>query len=276
MKKTGLALLAALGLTMGACVPSNNPAGSGSTADLNALYQKVDQHDQQLKALSAGGAAGGSGNLSSQADMWAQMQSMRQDLDTIKGQLAGGAGGGNLDARVAQLEAAMRQMSADLGMKVPPLDSSSAGYTPTPAPVQPGTAEASTSGASGGESDRIAALYDSGTRAFGSRRYSEGVKIFDEFVKAYPNNSLTSNAYFWQGECYYALKDYSRAALAYNNVLENFPGSSKYQSAMLKQGMALYAAGRKDAGKVRLNELVTAYPKSMEAGQAKKFLQSNP
>ena len=116
-------------------------------------------------------------------------------------------------------------------------------------------------------------LYNSGTKAFSDRRYTEAVKIFQDFVTIYPDNKLTSNAYFWQGESNYQLKDYSRAIVAYQQVIEKYPGSDKLQSAMFKQGVSMYQRGQKDAGKVRLNELISKYPKSQEAERARSFLK---
>lgn len=116
-------------------------------------------------------------------------------------------------------------------------------------------------------------LYNAGTKAFSDRRYTEAVKIFQDFVTTYPDNKLTSNAYFWQGESNYQLKDYSRAIVAYQQVIEKYPGSDKLQSAMFKQGVSMYQRGQKEAGKVRLNELVSKYPKSQEAERARSFLK---
>ncbi len=297
MKKylRSLVLLMCSSVGLSACVSS-----SGQD-DINNLYQRVNQHDQQIKALSQSGPSSSS-MLSGQAEMWAQMQSMRQDLNMVKGQLdemnmGGGGGLAQLQARTARLETAMRQMASELGMKVEALDApdmpaapGAAGGTPAAGQAQPGvttTAQPGAAGSSGAgqsqtaapaeaQEDKAAALYEAGTKAFGSKRYRDGIKIFDELVTAYPKHNLAGNAYFWQGECYFQLGDYARAALAYNNVLEKFPGSAKYQSSMLKQGMALYSAGKKDGGKVRLNELIAKYPKSAEAERARKFLKANP
>jgi TolA-binding protein len=61
--------------------------------------------------------------------------------------------------------------------------------------------------------------------------------------------------------------------VAYQQVIEKYPGSDKLQSAMFKQGVSMYQRGQKEAGKVRLNELVGKYPKSQEAERARNFLK---
>jgi tol-pal system protein YbgF len=123
--------------------------------------------------------------------------------------------------------------------------------------------------------DLASTLYNSGTKAFSERNYQDAVKIFQDFVKVYPKNRLTGNAYFWLGESYYQLKNYNGAILAYQQIIENFSGSNKLQSALFKQGVCMYQKGQQEAGKVRLNELIAKYPKSPEADRARQFIKQN-
>lgn len=281
--------------------------------EIDSLNARIARNEQQMQQLSSQ-----VGNveqvLPGQAEMWAQMQAMRQELNTVRGQLdemnAGGGSGqtARLTASVARLEAAVRQMAAELGLQVEalnaPLDLPAEGSAPTegavpgaiPGQNTPGasplppieSAAGSAAGAVPGASaqptpqsapgqvvDTATNLYDSGMSAFASRNYREAVKAFTDFTKHFAQHKLTSNAHFWRGESYYQLKDYANAVRAYQDVIQNYPGSAKFQSAMLKQGMSLYYAGKKEAARVRLNELIKKYPSSPEAGRAKKFLQQN-
>lgn len=272
--------------------------------EIDSLNARMTRNEQQMQQLSSQ-----VGNveqvLPGQAEMWAQMQAMRQELNVVRGQFdemnAGGGGGGQvqrLGVQVARLETAVRQMAAELGVKVEALDQPLELVTPGAAGTEgaaAGGAEgaitttagaaagtAATGGQAGGaaappaaQADTATHLYDSGMNAFASRNYRDAVKAFTDFTKAFPEHKLASNAHFWRGESYYQLKDYAGAALAYQEVIQKFPGSGKFQSAMLKQGMALYYNGAKDAAKARLDELVKKYPKSPEAGRAKKFMQDN-
>jgi len=281
--------------------------------EIDSLNARMTRNEQQMQQLSSQ-----VGNveqvLPGQAEMWAQMQAMRQELNMVRGQLdemnASGGGDGqvqHLSAQVARLETAVRQMAAELGVKVEALDQPLGLVTPGAAGTEGATAggaegaitttvdaaggTATTGGQAGGaavpgaatggatspaaQADTATHLYDSGMNAFASRNYRDAVKAFTDFTKAFPDHKLASNAHFWRGESYYQLKDYAGAALAYQEVIQKFPGSGKFQSAMLKQGMALYYNGAKDAAKARLDELVKKYPKSPEAGRAKKFMQNN-
>ena len=67
------------------------------------------------------------------------------------------------------------------------------------------------------------ALYDNGMKSFNSRNYQAALRSFSDFTKTYPKNKLVSNAWFWQGESQYQLKNYAEAALAYENVISAIP-----------------------------------------------------
>lgn len=264
-------------------------------SDIDTLYTRMNRNENQISALSS---QMGSVQqvLPGQAEMWAQMQTMRQELNSLRGQMdemnarSGGQEGQTDLARVRsdveRLEIALRQMAAELGMKVEALEApgpyssiqantDKPGSAPSTSSTMNTTVPATVSPHETPSKDTSVALYDSGMKFFSDRRYKDAVKAFGDFAQVYPDNKLASNAHFWRGESFYQLKDYGGAALAYQQVIEKFPGSVKYQSAMLKQGMAFYYGGKKDAAKVRLEELIKRYPNSPEAGRASAFLKSN-
>ena len=100
-------------------------------------------------------------------------------------------------------------------------------------------------------------------------------KSFSDFTKTYSKHQLTSNAWFWQGECNYQMKNYAGAALAYENVIAGFPNSSKAPASYLKQGMSFLQLGKKAAAKQRLRELTKKFPKAPEASRAKQVIKEN-
>lgn len=277
MKSRLLTLIAlpALFLPLSACMQGNS----------DMINERMAQQDRRIEALS-NQAREVEQVLPGQAEMWAQMQSMRQEMATIHGQLddlnnrsAQIGDAGQLRADVARLDAAVRQMAAQLGVEVDGLRGPA--VSPAPAVVNPYTGTP-VSAAPPVESapepvniDTAKALYDSGTKAFGDRRYRDAIKIFDDFSANYAKHQLAGNSQFWRGESYFQLGDYANAALAYQEVISKYPASQKLQGAYLKQGMAFYKAGKKDAGKVRFDELIKKYPNSPEAVSAKKFMAAN-
>ena len=280
-------------LMLAALLASCAQTVGGSSRGNESLGTQVARHEQQIQSiLSQVGQV--EQVLPGQAEMWSQVQTMRTELNQIHGQLdnmnmqLGGAGSGEMAVmreNIRRLQTTVRQMGAQLGFNVTDLEAPASygaqspppapsygtqpSYTPTPAPapVAPGPATPS------GNTPDL--LYEKGIQAFDQRQYKDAVAAFKDFSANYPQHQLAGNAAFWQGESYYQMKDYGRAALAYQDVLDKHKGSSKYQSALLKQGMSLHYAGKKDAGKQRLQELVSRYPSSPEATRAKQFMETN-
>lgn len=279
MKSRLLTLIAlpALFLPLSACMQGNS----------DTINERLAQQDRRIETLS-NQAREVEQVLPGQAEMWAQMQSMRQEIATIHGQLddvnnrssqLGDAG--QLRADVARLDMAVRQMAAQLGVEVdglkgPPVSAAPAAVNPyTGAPVSAAPSAVEAVPAEPASTDTAKVLYDSGTKAFGERRYRDAIKIFDDFSANYAKHQLAGNSQFWRGESYFQLGDYANAALAYQEVISKYPASQKLQGSYLKQGMAFYKAGKKDAGKVRFDELIKKYPNSPEAASAKKFMTAN-
>lgn len=294
-------LLVMLCLAAG-CMPKSGGGSGGSSGE--TLGQQVARHDLQLQQLlSQVGQV--EQVLPGQAEMWSQMQTMRQELNVMQGRVedlslqVSGEGTGELAVlkdRVARMEGILRQVASQMGISLEALDAAPTATPYTPPAYGGQTGGQTSGGQSGGQTsptyggqtgpvggtpppaggtDTAQALYKAGTDAFSQGRYNDAIVSFKDFVATFPKHNLTSNAHFWEGECYFQLKDYARAALAYQEVIANFSGSNKTQDAMYKQGVALYHAGKKDAAKQRLNELIQKYPNSSQATSAKAFMQKN-
>ncbi|MEG6505055.1 tol-pal system protein YbgF [Nitratidesulfovibrio sp. 1201_IL3209] len=158
---------------------------------------------------------------------------------------------------------------------VPPAQSGTMSVTSAEPSKGTATTAAKPAAAAAAAVDTAQALYDQGMTAFNERRYKDSVKAFTDFTNTFGDHKLTSNAWFWQGEANFQQQDFARAALAYEQVISKYPKSSKYASSLLKQGISFYRLGKKDAGKVRLDELIKKLPDSPEAQRAKKFLSEN-
>jgi len=276
--KLGRALaLVSLPLMLTACV---------STSDHKALQAQVSQMNRQMNT-----------SQTSQADSWSQLLELRQEVAELRGQLdtlnnalkkVGGA------EKLAEtqvvhgraLHLLESQMALDLQLGAPASDTSAldggaipealngipvmapsvdnAPVAPAAVPVQPAK-----------PANMAQALYDNGMDLFNTRQYQAALKSFSDFTKAYPKHQLTSNSWFWQGECNYQMKNFAAAALAYENVIAGFPNSVKAPASYLKQGMAFLQLGKKAAAKQRLRELTKKFPKAPEASRAKQVIKQN-
>ena len=277
LMKLGRALaLVSLPLMLTACV---------SSSDHKALQAQVSQMNRQMNT-----------SQTSQADSWSQLIELRQEVAELRGQIdtlnnalkkVGGAEK-MAETQVVHgraLHLLESQMALDLQLGAPASDPSAVENGAIPealagipvmapatdlAPVAPAAQPVQAQPA-----DMAQALYDNGMDLFNTRQYQAALKSFSDFTKAYPKHQLTSNSWFWQGECNYQMKNYAAAALAYENVIAGFPNSAKAPASYLKQGMAFLQLGKKAAAKQRLNELIKKFPKAPETSRAKQVKKQN-
>lgn len=120
--------------------------------------------------------------------------------------------------------------------------------------------------------DKIS-MYETAYEAFKNKRYKEAREKFDAFIKEYPQDELTDNAYFWIAETYYGEKDFEGAILAYEVILKKFPKSEKAPNALLKQGLSFIEIGDRKTGKTIFEKVIEDYPSSKEAELAKKKIE---
>ena len=122
--------------------------------------------------------------------------------------------------------------------------------------------------------DPAQALYDKSLTLFKERKYKDAIRDMAEFTKTFPKHKLVPNAIFWEGECYYQLKDYANAALKYQVVIAKHSKSNKYRSALLKQGLCLIKLGKTKSGRYILEDLIKKAPDSAEAKRAKSIIKN--
>lgn len=284
MKKSLVFLMSAL--LLGACTTT----GGGN------LQYAVNENTQAIRQLQAQV----SNMQPAQADSWSQLQALHREMSALKGSLdnlqnstAHLGGTAELGNIIARHDRALRlietQLAMDLQLNSPaspmqaadPTENSNTQVITTPTPSQnqsqaPAVTQAPNTNkqAPAKNGDTAQALYDSGINSFNNRDYQKGLNAFKDFTTVYPDHKLVSNAWFWQGECQYQLKNYAGAALAYENVISKFPNSNKTPASYLKQAMAFIELKKNDAAKQRLNELITIYPKAAEAKRAQSILKT--
>ena len=125
------------------------------------------------------------------------------------------------------------------------------------------------------QKDVSMALYDAGINAFTNRKYEEAQRSFSDFVKNYPNHTMTAEAQYHLAECYFQRNQFADAALAYDTVITKYGKSSRAPGAYLKQGICFSKIKQTAAAKARMQELIKKYPNSPEAARAKTFLKTN-
>lgn len=122
------------------------------------------------------------------------------------------------------------------------------------------------------ETDPAKALYDKAYALYKEGQYEKARSYWAEFTDTFKGHPFSPSATFWQGQCYYKLKDYARAVILFEDVIEKYQKSSKFKSALLKAGYSWRHLGKPELAKMRLKEVIDKFPKSVEATQAKRTL----
>jgi tol-pal system protein YbgF len=140
-----------------------------------------------------------------------------------------------------------------------------------PATYQPA---GNTPAATGADFPDSNAAYNAAFKKLNSKDYSGAAAGFDEFVKAYPKDPLTSNAYYWLGESYYARGDYTRAAEGFRKGFESNPQGQKAPDNLLKLAMSLDNIKRNKEACIVLGQVVSKYgdsaPRTKERAEAER------
>ncbi|HEY5382657.1 MAG TPA: tetratricopeptide repeat protein [Acidobacteriaceae bacterium] len=128
---------------------------------------------------------------------------------------------------------------------------------PVPAP---------TAGPSAGE------LYRTAYGDYIAGKYPLASSEFQELIKAYPDDNLSGNGYFYIGEMSLRGNKPSLAIKDYDHVLEHYPDNSKIPAAHLHKADALVATHQNEAGVREYRALIQRFPNSPEAAQARAKL----
>lgn len=226
-----------------------------------------------------------------QANLWAEVNSLKIDMSKMKGSLDsltlkfqeinGGASNSTTSLRELSQQVNLMRMALESQ-----LDMDLNLIKPQAEKKHPAAVSATVSQATGIAAvlenpakketpvDPAQALYNKALESFKAREYKKAISDWSEFSKTFPKNDLVPNALFWEGECYYQLKDYPNAALKYQVVIAKYSKSNKYKSAMLKQGICLIKLGKTISGKYILEDLIKKAPSSAEAKRAKEMIST--
>lgn len=91
------------------------------------------------------------------------------------------------------------------------------------------------------------------------KKYAEAATSFDAFVKKYPADPLTANAYYWLGESQYARGDYTRSAESFRKGFEIAPDGNKAADNLYKLAMSLSQVHRKNEACIVLHRVIDKY-----------------
>jgi TolA-binding protein len=225
-----------------------------------------------------------------------QVQSLNDSLDELKARLA------KLEKLTTDIQTSQQSMSANMqnqapasapadGVTAPPQSSlppaSVVPDTPAgpPAPaVRKGKGKPSADVAadpglpptapttSASDARPVDELYQTALGDYMAAKYALSSSEFGDVVKAYPDNQLAGNAYYYMAEIDYRGGRYPSAIKNYDKVIEQFPGNAKIPVSHLHKGQALVAQKQTDAGVREYRALIQRFPNSQEASLARSRL----
>lgn len=141
-------------------------------------------------------------------------------------------------------------------------------------PDKPASYQPATAAATGADFPDSNAAYNAAFKELNAKNYSGAASKFDEFVRKYPKDPLTSNAYYWLGESYYARGDYTRAAEGFRKGFESNPQGQKAPDNLLKLAMSLDNIKRTSEACIVLGQIVSKYgdsaPRTKERADAER------
>ncbi len=214
-----------------------------------------------------------------------QVQSLNDSLDEMKARMQ------RMEKSLADLQNQAQSTNAALGnlpgtggaapssgsRSAPPPSAAAPANVPAGSPAAPTTDNTAPPAPAGPTANGPSAsdLYRAAYGDYMSGKYPLASSEFNDLIKAYPDDNLAGNAYFYLGEISNRSAKPSAAVKDYDQVLERYPDNAKIPAAHLHKGEALIALKQTEAGQRELRALVQRFPNSPEAAQAKARLNTS-
>jgi tol-pal system protein YbgF len=106
------------------------------------------------------------------------------------------------------------------------------------------------------------AHYSHAFKLLNEKKFSEAATSFDAFVKKYPSDPLTANAFYWLGESQYARNDFTRSAESFRKGFEVSPEGNKAADNLYKLAMSLSQVRRKNEACIVLGRVIEKFSES--------------
>ena len=118
--------------------------------------------------------------------------------------------------------------------------------------------------------------YDTALKSFQEGQFDKSETQFAAFIQKYPTSPYLPVAMYWLGNAKYALKDYSGAMAQFEKLITQFPSHQRVPGAMLMMANCQLESGNKLVANLLLTNLVSKYPNSPAASDARVLLGSAP
>ena len=174
----------------------------------------------------------------------------------------------DVDYRLRALEQKQAQVDSSAAMAAPaPAPAPTAATAEQPAPAATPAAEPAAykpeskdkPAMTGKDFPDSNSHYSHAFKLLNEKKFAEAAASFDGFVKKYPADPLTANAFYWLGESQYARNDFTRATESFRKGFEVNPEGNKAADNLYKLAMSLSQVRRKNEACVVLNKVIEKY-----------------
>ncbi len=112
-------------------------------------------------------------------------------------------------------------------------------------------------------------IYTEGIALMQEGKYSEAVKVFEEYISKFPNDSNVEPALLYLGEIYYKISDYKNARRYYGEVLKRSSKSSNLEQTLYSIAWSYFKEGNYSESAKRFEEFLNKYSTGKRALDAR-------
>lgn len=202
-----------------------------------------------------------------------QIQALNDSVDELKARLGRMEKTlGDVQGQLQTANGTLANMPAPAGSAIPASQPAPANPTGAPPSDNSQPPAANVQPQAGGTGPSPQALYRTAYSDYMAGNYPLATSEFGDLIKAYPDDNLSGNAYFYMGEIAMKNAKPSIAVRNYDHVVEHYPDNAKIPAAHLHKGEALIALKQREEAARELRALVQRFPNSPEAAQARTKL----
>ncbi len=248
---------------------SSPPARAGLFDDDEARRQIVEikremQNNQRMLDERFGRIEAAVQDRRALVDLANLIDGLKQDMGKLRGQIE------VLVNQSENLERRQKDLYVDLDNRLRKLEQSQAQIAHAQTQIQ----EKMSQGERDGTAEKQS--YEAALNQFKVGNYQSAIAGFQGFMANFSNSPLVPSAQYWIGNAYYALRDYKTAIAAQQKVISSWPDNAKASDALLNIASSQAELGDQKAARETLRILVTQYPGSQAAEQAKQRLARRP
>lgn len=221
-----------------------------------------------VSGASAPGYANEAAGLSSQGQLYMQLQQMQQEIASLRGLLE-------------EQQHQLNRLGEESLERYQALDSRisyGAGDGAAPVEQQASTAAASSSASAApaqvaGDPAREKEYYEAAYSLVQARDLVRAHQAFTAFLGRYPQGSYAANVHYWLGEIELVNSDLQAAGKSFASVIEGWPKHTKVPDSLYKLAIVEQRLGRHERAESFFRQVINEFPDSSAARLAGQELQ---